>query len=799
MMKKLLSIWAMLLLCTYISAQNNYQKVTIFGSNDEVNQLVQAGYNFDHASFRPGVSATTILSESNVEAIQSMGYNVKVEIENISDFYKNRALQDPMHPKNMKNAQCSGGSASVDPETKYGTPDNFSLGSMGGYLTYQEFLDNLDSMASKYPNLITVKQPIGTYTTHQGRPIYWVRISDNPNSDEPEPETLYSAIHHAREPASLSQLIFYMWHMLENYDTDPEIQYLVNETEMYFVPLLNPDGYIINETIEPNGGGMWRKNARDNDNDGVIGINGTQEDASDGVDLNRNYSYHYGASGVSTDPSQETYLGPNTFSEPETQAMKWFCEQRDFNFALNAHTYGDLLLHPFGWDNNDFAADHNYFQSITHYMVKENNYLAQKSSDLYPAAGDSDDWMYDGDLGTKPKIFAMTPEIGSDDDGFWPAPSRIIPICKDNIFQNKMNAHLLKKYASIEETGDPRVDATSNYIYYDLQRLGLESGSFDVSLTPISGVSAVGPNNTHAGMNILDMESDSISFTVDAGVQTGDAIKLVLNLDNGDWVYRDTIEKIYGIPGSIYNDDLSNMGNWISNDWGITSEDYFSASTCLTDSPNSNYPFSNANTEAELDMTFDLFNATSALVRFRAKWDIEANYDYVQFMVSTDNGSNWTPQCGLYTNPGTSNQVSGEPLYDGQQPDWVLEEINLSDYLGQQIRFKFILIGDLYANGDGYYVDDFEVFADYTNSIEEVSENFNIYPNPSKGTVRIQSTSGIHQVNVLNSVGQVVYAASENFGQKATLQLESLSNGVYFIQIKDEEGKVSVQKLILSK
>ena len=54
-----------------------------------------------------------------------------------------------------------------------------------------------------------------------------------------------------------------------------------------------------------------------------------------------------------------------------------------------------------------------------------------KSSGLYPASGDSDDWMYADDLLTKPKIYAMTPEIGGDNDGFWPAQSRILPICKN--------------------------------------------------------------------------------------------------------------------------------------------------------------------------------------------------------------------------------------------------------------------------------------------------------------------------------------------------------------------------------
>ena len=55
--------------------------------------------------------------------------------------------------------------------------------------------------------------------------------------------------------------IFYFVQLLaENYDSDPELNYLVNNREMWFIPVLNPDGYIYNESIEPNGGGMHRKN-----------------------------------------------------------------------------------------------------------------------------------------------------------------------------------------------------------------------------------------------------------------------------------------------------------------------------------------------------------------------------------------------------------------------------------------------------------------------------------------------------------------------------------------------------------
>jgi murein tripeptide amidase MpaA len=145
------------------------------------------------------------------------------------------------------------------------------------------------------------------YQTHNGRDLYWVRISNDPTVDQDKPEVLYTGMHHAREPIGMQLLIYYMYYLLENYDTDPEVQYIVNNFELYFVPILNMDGYAYNIQNQPNGGGEWRKNRRQND------------DGSYGVDINRNYDYMWGYDndGSSPYPWDDTYRGPSAFSEPE--------------------------------------------------------------------------------------------------------------------------------------------------------------------------------------------------------------------------------------------------------------------------------------------------------------------------------------------------------------------------------------------------------------------------------------------------------------------------------------------------
>ncbi|MCB0477150.1 MAG: immune inhibitor A [Crocinitomicaceae bacterium] len=758
----------------------NYSRVQIFVNPSELDQLNDLGINLDHAHFHKGQYIQAELSAAEIQKLDQHGFNYQITVADLESYYENR-LQQP----ELKTGAFPCDNSSV-PE--YTTPNNFSLGTMGGYLKYAEFLANLDSMASKYPNLITAKAGISTFQTHEGRPIYFVRISDNPGVDEGETQVLYTAIHHAREPASLSQLIYYMWYLLENYASDPEIQYLVDNNDLFFVPMMNPDGYIYNETTNPNGGGMWRKNRRNNGG-GVYG-----------VDNNRNYGYEWGNSlnGTSTNASDETFRGPSAFSEPENQAIKWLCENNTFIFAANAHTYGNLLLFPYGWANNMPTPDHDYYLGISEHMVQHNGYTNQISSALYPAVGDSDDWMYGGDLGTKPKIFAFTPEIGSDDDGFWPASSKIDQICKDNVFQNMRLAHLPHVYGAIQDLEDDLWDLSSDYINFELTRYGLTSGDFTVSITPLTGIASVGAPKVFSGMQELDVVNDSISYTLNASINQGDEIRYVLNLDNGTFIHRDTMVRTYSVSNLQMTDPGNDLSNWTSINWATTTEDFVTPSTSITDSPNQNY-VNNVSSQIESAFSVDLSNSTQAYVSFWAKWDIENNYDFVQFEVSNDNGVSWIPMCGNYTNLGTSNQNENEPLYDDVQ-DWVKEIISLEDFLGETIKFRFYMQTDIFVNGDGFYFDDFTVYNDAFNSINEFETEISLYPNPAKDLLYIdaKNTNGyFYQVTSLN--GKILLESDDlKFGQTA-IDLSGLSSGMYIVSILDNNKTIRTTNKVVKR
>lgn len=766
-------------------AQQSYSRVKIFTNSEGLQKLAELGVGVDHGLKKGDEYFMSDFSDSEIQTIQNAGYAVEIVIPDVIAYYQN---QNNKTENTEKNVTCatSAGSTFVP-----SVPTNFNLGTMGGFYTYQEFLDEIDAMAAQYPNLISAKAPISTFQTIQGRPIYWLRISDNPNTDEAEPEVLYTAVHHAREPNSLSEVIFYMWYLLENYATNPEIQFLVDNTEMYFVPMINPDGYIYNETTNPTGGGMWRKNRRLNSG------------GSYGVDLNRNYSYGWGTTGTTTTQSNDTYCGTAAFSEPETQAIKWFCENHDFQYAFNAHTYANDILHPIGTTTAEFAVDHNYFQAFTHHMVKYNGYANLKSSDLYPASGDSDDYMYKVDTIIKPKIFAMTPEVSNTSGGFWPASNQITGICQDMVFPNLILSHLTHRYLVVEDT-DPSTVATSTGVFnHSAQRLGLENGPVTVSITPITGIQSVGTGFVH-DIAIMAINPGTISYVLSPTIQFGDEIKYVLNTIYPGWTKHDTIVKTYGNSTSQFLDPATNAANWTGS-WGTTTSTYVSPSTSFADSPSGNYT-NNTNKTFTFNNTINLTHVLNAGVKFYAKWDIETDYDFVQFQVSNDNGKTWVGQCGKYTVPGTSAngsvQPNNLPVWEGTQSSWVLEEINLSDYIGDSIKVRFQLRSDGGTTGDGFFFDDFEILydIDYAGLADLTLPTFNLIPNPASNSVfvNLMQASMDTQVLIYTMSGELIASKLvSELTNKIEVNTSDFTNGVYFVQVANGNTLAQPQKLVI--
>ncbi len=781
-------IFISILQFSYTQESKIFHKIKINYSNqEELIKLSNIGVCIDHGFHKKNHFFISDFSSDDLIKLNSYGFTYEILIEDVTSFYQNR---------NKSGLSIKSNEYCDSENDDYVTPNNYDFkdgNDFGGFYTYDEMLSELDDMYNQYPNLISQRVDLKdenytgsphTHQTYEGRFLQLVKISDNPSIDEEESQILYTALHHAREPGSMQQLIYFMWYLLENYDSNNSIKQIIDSSELYFVPCVNPDGFIYNETTEPTGGGMWRKNRRDNH----------------GVDNNRNYSYIdnngnevWNTSGTSGNPNGSTYAGDEPFSEAENRAIRYLVESKNFKLALNNHTYGNLLLYPYGYDYNQPTEDNDIYEFISSELVSENNYDNIISADLYPAAGDSDDFMYGmlitEDNQTRDKIFAMTPEIGS---SFWPQSSSIEDLCKGMIKLNLTAAKMTGNYATLKDNSSNFITGLNFQSDFSLQRLGLDENSeFLVSISAVSSnIESISSDISFNSLQIGQIVNDSFQISLDESIQEGDSVIYKYVLYNGSYEEEILVNKIFGQTQIIFEDDSDNYSNyWYDgSEWSNTYEEYSSPQTSLTDSPYSNYS-NNSEEIIELINSVNLSGFVYAEINFDAKWNIESGYDYVQMEISNDDGNTWVPQCGKYTTKGieTHDYAIDEPLYDGNQSQWVNESIILSDYLDEEILVRFKLYTDGGLRRDGFYFDNFKIIAlsDNLNINDYPQNNSRIFPNPVNNYLNIDSSNRINKLEIYDMLGKKIFEKQkENLTE---IELPFLNSGIYIVKLFSDE------------
>jgi murein tripeptide amidase MpaA len=256
----------------------------------------------------------------------------------------------------------------------------------------------------------------------EGRQIWAIKISDEPGvNDHDEPDILFAGLHHAREWISAEVPYYLAVNLVQNYDSDSTLKALIDNSEIWIVPVVNPDGLEYSRTQDRD----WRKNRRDN-GDGTFG-----------VDLNRNYGYQWGLdSGSSGSTGAGDYRGPSAFSEPETVAIRDLISNSncEFQAVVTYHSYSQLILYPWGY-TSESAANSGVINTLATQMadlihgVYGVTYTPQQASQLYLTSGDLTDWVY----GTK-QIPALTIEVRpeSANPGFLLPENEILLTCGEN-------------------------------------------------------------------------------------------------------------------------------------------------------------------------------------------------------------------------------------------------------------------------------------------------------------------------------------------------------------------------------
>jgi len=806
-MKFIFYLLSLLILPAILSAQT-YQEVKIHTAAESIRIIASLGIAVDNGSYRNGIWET-VLSAGEVAKLRNAGFIIDIIREDYSKYIseRNKAAGEEIKEINRKIRTKSTESY------PYPVPVHFELGSMGGYYTPLQVLNELDSMVYFYPGLISQKAVVGSLQTVEGNNLYYVKISNTPNQATNKPKIQYNALIHAREPMGMQQLMFFMWYLLENYNTNPDVKYLVDNLELYFIPDMNPDGYAYNYLTDPGGGGMWRKNRKDFGGGNI------------GVDLNRNFGYMWGYdnNGSSPNPGDETFRGISPFSENETQDFRDFCVAKTFKMAYNYHTYADETMYPWCYITR-LTPDSLTEYAFTDHMTAQNGYITGPPGlILYNTNGDAMDWEY-GDSTLKPRITCFSTETGNNNDGFWPPPSRIIPLAEENMYENLGAAELTLPYAEITDIGPVINSLRNGYFPFRFKRLGLkDSTDYTVTIKPLDSAlfTSIGSGKNIHYPTQHTIYTDSIQYSLVPGIQVGQSYRFIWQIDNGMTIFRDTVTKYFGWPMVLLSDSCNNMNNWTSGIWNISNKTSHSAPYSITDSPNGAYN-NNANSIITLKNNLSLTQSPVAVIEYWVRYSIEKSMDYCQVSTSVNNGSKYIKQATRYTNKGSTEQDFPNPIYDGSR-DWSHDRVILSSTQGENLLVRFVLASDNdLITGDGMYIDDFKVSVidmNY-NGIDPTGQVLGFIsdpmPNPAGTAVTVNyqlpgnnAGNGNFQLPDYNA-GNCSFQLFDLRGVQLKeipvtsspgtikFNVTDLSSGVYLYRITGNFGNTAVKKLVVA-
>lgn len=644
-------------------------------------------------------------------------------------------------------------------------PVNFSLGSLqNGYYTLEEIYEEMDNMRSLYPNLMSSQLPIDTFKTYEGRGIYQYVLSSNVLPGQDKPKVLMTALTHAREPMSIISQVYFYWWLLEQYDSNDQVAWLLDNTELYLVPCVNPDGYAYNTTVNPGRMGFWRKNRRPN-------LDGTF-----GVDVNRNYVIDWGGVGASNFPDSEIYHGVAPLSEPEAAAVNFLHTTIPFESILNVHSFSNLVITP-GFERLQQAGPRNLNLSLAQAMRRDNGYVVGEGLNtvLYAASGSaSDHFAFHDGAGTE-NPFTFTPEIGTRSFGFFPPRDTLLGMSADALLTNfraLQSAHftvvLDPFYSGLQDEGTIRLlarrisktpgVATLNVKSLDPRlQFGFSSKTLDFTNTDVIPVRL--PYTVEAGNTEL-LAGYELSF---------DDMPHTIPFASGPIVYRKAtvlmeevgaeLANVFDVAPALDNDSQPVLG--------------------FNDQRATGGVFSTVNYPEDIEML---------LVRYKVDYLAPALSEASSPLFNTFDIAD--PVCFHQGSYVLDNNFSN---YWGETNGYLEDFYVLEDFLQPGGAIVF----DLEAENSGTYtyIDSLEIIAlspaiidpSSTEDINQATVQFN--PNPAEGSVRIETDGpAITHVIVYDAVGRSLGVRTVEAG---ALSLAGIRAGVYMVQMFDARGQQS--------
>jgi hypothetical protein len=232
-------------------------------------------------------------------------------------------------------------------------------------------------------------------------------------------------------------------------------------------------------------------------------------------------------------------------------------------------------------------------------------------------------------------------------------------------------------------------------------------------------------------------------------------------------------------------------------------------------------------------VAYNLDTIENPAIGFYHFYKTEDTWDGAVIELKEKGQSNWIDAGSLFLSGGYNSsistnpqsRISGQPAFTGASNGFEYAMIDLSDFKGKEVEVRFRFVSDGAASEEGWYIDDVSLMGlsmirntvfvnslanvpssssvntlvykkESTVSISEINADLiRIYPNPTGKFIHLDfQQPGCRSVAILNTLGEQIYN-QENCLNSVQIDLSMVAQGVYFIQVKTEEG-VSQTKIV---
>jgi hypothetical protein len=367
--------------------------VRVFGGESQIGALERAGFDVTH-NHTSEWADVLVSGDGQRKMLTKLGLRTETRIADYDQHVRGVGARDAAAVR-----RAGGSSLPTGRES---------------YRQYEDYQFELKELVRKHPGHV---KPVVIGSSYQGRELNGVEIADDVKGTDGRPVFFFMALHHAREWPSAETAMEFATLLAEQGKTDPRLKRILESTRTVVVPLINPDGYVSSRKLAPIDPA---DNLRDNSPTGdpglytweVVGTPGgifsyrRKNCAGEvpnpnfpcelqwGVDPNRNYGQFWGGPGSSPDPGSQSYHGPGPWSEPETQAVHAYSQQRQVTSLVTLHNVAALVLRPPGEHTQGKAPDEQALKRLGDAMAEAAGYKSQYGFELYDTTGTTEDWNY---------------------------------------------------------------------------------------------------------------------------------------------------------------------------------------------------------------------------------------------------------------------------------------------------------------------------------------------------------------------------------------------------------------------